>query len=187
MKLLKYENSKLHHQLIFSIPAGQKVCGMDCPGCYAMKFQRIYPTVLPYRERMYQASLRDDFVPNIIAEIQACKKPLVSVRLHESGEFYSQEYVDKWYAIASALPSVKFYTFTKRLTHFNFTNIMQLPNFILINSLHTGKLNYDKLANLPTNIPICPATTGKVLCGIDCSYCFTKGSADVTGISFVKH
>lgn len=186
-KLLKYENGKLKKQLIFSIPAGKEVCGMECKHCYAIKFQRLYPSVLPYRKRMYDAANKSDFVDTIIEEIKACKKPLVACRIHESGEYYSQEYVDKWTAIALALPNINFYSFTKRLNDFDFTKFKALPNVAVINSLHTGKLNYDKLTNLGSSIPICPATTSHAVCGVDCTYCMYKGQADVTGINFVKH
>lgn len=187
MKLLKYENAKLHNQLIFSIPASQEICGRTCAGCYAIKFQRLYPNVLPSRERLYQESLQDDFVNLVITEIQSCKKPVIAIRIHESGEFYSQEYINKWTAIAQALPNSSFYAFTKRLPDFDFSQLVALPNVAIINSLHTGKLNYDKLANLDPAIPICPATTIKAGCGTDCTFCFYKGQADVSGIQFKRH
>lgn len=183
MKLLKYENAKLKRQLIFSIPAGKAICGMECPGCYAMKFQRIYPTVLPARERWYQASLTDDFVPTIISDIQACKKPVDAIRIHESGEFYSQAYLDKWTTIAQSLPNHRFYAFTKRIKDFDFSLAKSLPNFVIIDSLMSGSLNYSKA---PTG-KVCPATDGtSKTCDSACGYCWTK-QAQSKGISFVKH
>ena len=186
-KLLKYENGKLKNQLIFSIPASKEVCGRECPGCYAMKFQRLYSSVLPYRERMYQASLQNDFESRIINEVTTCKKPLVAVRIHESGEFYSQNYIDKWTNIAKTIPQVTFYAFTKRMKDFDFTSLMNLPNVVIIDSLMHGKLNYDKLSNLDPTIFICPATQDKtVSCGIQCNYCMTK-KAQQYGVNFIKH
>lgn len=186
-KLLKYQNGKLHHQLIFSIPAGKDVCGMECPGCYAMKFQRLYPNVLPYRERMLAYSKQDAFVDQIVQEIISCKKPLVAVRIHESGEFYSQDYIDKWVTIAKALPTVKFYTFTKRLKDFNFSKMLNLPNFVVIDSLAFNGLNYAKLEDLDRSKMICPSTLDKTKkCGIDCDYCWTK-QAQIDSVQFVKH
>ena len=56
-KLLKYENMKLKNQMIFTLPATKDVCGRECPGCYAIKAQKRFPkTVLPYRQRMYDAA-----------------------------------------------------------------------------------------------------------------------------------
>ena len=191
-KLLKYENGKLKQQLIFSIPANMEICNRACPGCYAMKFQRLYPSVLPYRERRYQASMQDDFVAAIISEIQACKKPLTAVRIHESGEWYSQEYIDKWEAIATALPHVTFYAFSKRLADFDFSTISKLNNVIIINSMKHGLLNYGKLPFLNTHptTNICPATQKATkditICGVTCTLCMTK-SAQSDGVLFVQH
>lgn len=37
------------------------------------------------------------------------------VRIHDSGDFFSQDYLDAWKAIAAAFPSVIFYAYTKSL------------------------------------------------------------------------
>lgn len=186
-KLLKYENAKLKRQLIFSMPAGKDLCGRECKGCYAIKFQRLYPTVLPYRQRRYEASMQPDFVSRIIAEIVACKKPITAIRVHESSDFYAQHYIDSWHTIATALPHFTFYAFTKRLADFDFSALSALPNFILINSLQHGGLNYAPRAELRNDIFICPATTGHTaICGVTCKYCQTK-QAQHNGVQFVKH
>ena len=83
-KLLKYENTKLKHQLIFSMPAGQELCGRVCKNCYAIKFQKLYPSVLPYRQRRYEASLQPDFILRIITEITTCKKPITAYQFIKS-------------------------------------------------------------------------------------------------------
>lgn len=185
-KLLKYENGKLKQQLIFSIPASKEICGRECPGCYAMKFQKVYPAVLPYRERRYQASTQDTFTQIIIDEITTCKKPLLAVRIHESGEFYSQDYINKWVSIAKQLPNIKFYAFTKRLKDFNFKQLITLSNVTIIDSLQHGKLNYDKLSKLDQTKFICPATLNKTNCDSVCGYCWSKQAQLVTP-QFVKH
>lgn len=186
--LLKYENMKLKKQFIFNLPVSKEICGRICPGCYALKAQVRFPkTVLPYRERMHQASLQPDFAQKIIAELTNTKRKPVAVRAHESGEFYSQAYIDSWHTIASALPHISFYAFTKRMKHFDFSTLMALPNFVIIDSLMHGGLNYAPLDKLNQSIPICPATTSaKAQCGIDCNYCWTK-QAQADGIQFVQH
>ena len=187
--LLKFENGKLKNQLIFSLPANEQVCSRVCKSCYAAKFQRIYPNVLPYRERRLAASQQSDFVQRIVFEIKSHKKPLTAVRLHESGEFYSQSYIDSWTSIAKQLPDVKFYTFTKRLTDFDFSRIMQLPNVIIIDSLKHGKINYGKQSYIDSHpvAKLCPATINKsAKCEIDCSYCWSK-EAQTHGVKFLQH
>lgn len=186
MKLLKYENAKLHNQLVFNLPVSMETCARICPGCYALKPQQRFPAVLAYRNERLHASKQSDFITRITTEIQACRKPLAAVRIHESGEFYSQDYISSWTTIVSSLPTVRFYAFTKRLADFDFTQLQALPNFVLINSLHTGGLNYAKAADLPTSVFTCPATTSPAQCGIDCSWCWTK-CAQYLGVQFVKH
>lgn len=188
MKLLQPGNQKLHNQYMFNIITSKEVCGRECPGCYSLREQKRFPTsVVPARESRYEAAKRKDFAQCIIAEINAIKKPFKAIRLHASGEFFSQAYINSWTSIASTLPSTKFYAFTKRLKDFDFTSLQALPNFILIDSLQSGGLNYDKLANLDQSRFICPSTLDKTKqCGIDCDYCWTSQAAIQTP-QFVKH
>lgn len=187
MKLLKYENSKLKQQFIFTLPAGMSTCNRVCPGCYAMKSQVRFPAALAYRNTMLQASQQPDFADRIIAELSTTRRSARTVRLQESGDFYAQHYIDSWYTIATALPHFTFYAFTKRLADFDFSALSALPNFILINSLQYGGLNYAPQAQLRNNIFICPATTGHAaICGVTCKYCQTK-TAQHRAPQFVKH
>jgi hypothetical protein len=188
MKLLKYENDKLKDQYIFNLPVSKEVCGRECPGCYALKAQKRFPkTVLPYREARLDASKRKDFVSTIVSELKTYKRTADVVRIHESGEFYSQEYINKWEAIAKALPNFRFYAFTKRIKEFNFKKIMSLPNVVIIDSLMHGGLNYDKIEKLNKSIKICPATVNSgIKCDEACGYCWSK-EAQTNGIQFVKH
>lgn len=192
-KLLKYENLKLKRQLIFTLPAGKETCGRECPGCYAMKAQRIYHhSSVPYRDDRLQASQQPDFVERITKELRECKKPIEAVRINESGDFYSQDFIDKWEQIAKQNPSTKFYAFTKRKREFNFSKLEQTSNVSIIDSLKHGGLNYGaeeevkQLAKQHGTI-VCPATLNKSdKCGITCNYCFTKEAQD-KGVYFVQH
>lgn len=188
MKLLKYENSKLKQQFIFNLPVSKAVCGRQCPGCYALKAQLRFPkTVIPYREARLTASKQPDFVNTIVNELSSTRRSSRTVRIHEAGEFYSQEYINKWQAIATQLPQFTFYAFTKRIKDFNFSKLMSLPNVVIIDSLMHSSLNYGKLTSLSTSIFTCPATSGKdVICGVTCRYCMTK-QAQKNGIQFIQH
>lgn len=193
-KLLSYENMKLKNQLIFSITVSKEVCGRQCPGCYALKPQLRFPKVLQYRERMLERSKQDSFAQEIIDEIQQFKKPIEAVRLHSAGEFYSQEYIDKWFTVAKHLPKQKFYAFTKRKKDFDFSKLEALPNFVVIDSLKFGGFNYgpyDDMVKLKVQhgTMICPATfkdASKDTCGVSCSWCWTK-KAQQFGTVFIKH
>lgn len=198
--LLTYENSKLKKQFIFDLPAGSTniggTCKVSCPGCYAMKAQVRFPTtVVPARYDKLIASRQPDFTSKIVAELSKTKKKFNFVRVHSSGEFYSQGYIEKWLDIAKQLPSVKFYAFTKRLKDFDFTELLKLDNFVIIDSLKFGVLNYgpvDKVKQLSqaTGALVCPATVKETadstICGVTCSFCMSK-TAQNNGVLFVQH
>ena len=186
-KLLKWQNKKLREQFIFTLPAGMLTCNRVCPGCYALKAEVRFPAARDYRLRMLEASRQPDFAQRIITELSTTRRSARTVRVHESGDFHSQQYISAWHSIASALPHFTFYAFTKRLHDFDFSALSVLPNFILINSLQYGGLNYAPRAQLRNDIFICPATDGHtVTCGITCKYCQTK-QAQYHAPQFVKH
>lgn len=144
-------------------------------GCKACAIQKV------------AASQADSFVTAIVAELSSTRRTSRTVRIHESGDFYSQEYLDKWTAIAKLSPTFTFYAFTKRMKDFDFSIAKSLPNFIVIDSLQSGKLNYGKLSTLDQSKFICPSTLGQpVICGQSCKYCQTK-TAQIDGVQFVKH
>ena len=186
-KLIQKGNAKLHNCYMFNLPATKAVCGRICKGCYAVGEQKRYPTVLPARESRYTESLKDDFVSKLHSELKALRLRPKYFRIHASGEFYSQSYVDRWIAIVKTNPDIIFYAYTKRMTHFDFAELQKQPNMVLIDSFHYGRLNYGAISEAPTGAFICPSHDKTVKCGETCTYCMTKGSADVTGVFFRKH
>lgn len=192
-KLLKYGNAKLKRQLVFTLPANKEICGRECPGCYAIKAQVRFPTnTVNYRHRMLEASKKSTFAARIASEINSSTREVVAIRVHESGDFYSQEYIDSWVKIAKFVPNKKFYAFTKRKKDFDFSKLEALPNFVLIDSLKFGGINYgtyEEMSNLAEKhgAKLCPVTLGhNVNCGIECKHCWTK-QAQNNGVLFVKH
>ena len=98
----------------FSLPSE-----VTCPGattlckeyCYAKKAEKTWKNVLPCRfNNMYESS-NGNFVKKVNKIIKS-KKPTY-FRIHESGDFYSQEYLDKWFKIIRANPKVKFLAYTQ--------------------------------------------------------------------------
>jgi len=189
MRLIQKGNSKLGKaMMMFNIPATEKVCGVTCEGCYAIKEQNRFPSIIKARETRYDASLQPTFISNVRAELKSLHKLPKYFRVHASGEFYDQAYISKWASIAKSFPDVVFYAYTKRIEQFNFSCLTALPNFILINSLHFSTKNYGKKCEAPLTAFICPEGTGSnIQCGTDCKYCQTKGKADVHGVYFIKH
>jgi hypothetical protein len=119
-----------------------------CPGalacagvCYAKQGGYRYPNSIAARDHNLAFSQSDGFVAGIVSDLRR-KRKINTVRIHDSGDFYSQEYFDKWCAIARALPRLTFYAYTKSL-HLDLTGAP--VNFKVTQSLG-GK--YDAGVNL---------------------------------------
>lgn len=139
-------NEKLGLLPNFNLPArsfllnGELV--VTCPGattycrkvCYAQKGQYIVNRAIPLEYAAnYLASLRPDFVDGMIDAISIAEERNARMwltaygrlpehrlfRLHTSGDFYSPEYAEKWYGIASNMPDINFYAYTKAWIHFH--------------------------------------------------------------------
>lgn len=113
----------------FGIPAYKSASGkLTCPMakecvkfCYAKKGAYIWSNVKPAFERRYQLSKTDEFVDKMNEEIRS-KKPDY-VRVHDSGDYYSGKYLQKWLQIAKDNPSVKFYSYTNMVEMFHKTEL----------------------------------------------------------------
>lgn len=130
-KLLGTGNSKLQKTakkfgvriFNFSIPAGNdKLTGkITCPFadaclslCYAKKGFYRMPHVEKTLSERNQATRETDFVDRITDELSKVKRDKqIYVRIHDSGDFYSPVYFEKWVSIANANPEVRFYAYTK--------------------------------------------------------------------------
>ena len=186
-KLIQTKNAKLNFPM-FNLPASKQICGRECPGCYAIREQKRYPTVLPARVERYESSLNSDFTQRVVKEIKSLKTQPKHFRIHASGDFYSQDYISSWESIAKEFPNIIFYAYTKRKKDFNFSTLESLPNVVIINSFHFKGLNYGPLNEAPQGAFICPHQKGTdIQCGKDCEWCMTKGCADKQGVWFVKH
>lgn len=192
--VLKYGSRKIARSTgIFVLPAGKEyTCAVTCKGCYARRDQVLYPGALGYRLRMLELSKKDSFVDLMNAEIDS-RKTTENIRIHESGDFYSQEYVNKWDRIVKANPHKLFYAYTKR-ENMDFTEIEKNDNFNLIRSYvvvgdkklinfaDKEKINemYYAMKSEGQNVMICDP---KKVCMSECSFCLNKGNIPL----FVKH
>jgi hypothetical protein len=120
-----------------------------CPGalacravCYAKQGGYNFPMSIAARKHNLEMSLRADFVDNVIADLKRFRK-VNTIRIHDSGDFYNQEYYNKWCKIAKAMPHLTFYAYTKTINMDLWAN--KPENFKLTQSLG-GK--HDKLVNL---------------------------------------
>ena len=201
-KLLSKGNAKLSPLIgAWSITAGMEVCGRICKGCFAMKEQKRWATVRTGRDYRYQISQEDTFINQMNTEI--AKSKFTMIRVHASGEFYSQDYVNKWVRIAKANTEKVFYAYTKRMDEFDFSEIKALPNFVLHNSfIEIGTKNRRKVENFGNDIFIkrakietggfvCPMAKNTQMCGVPkeqggCDWCQRKEN-EGTAILFKQH
>ena len=107
----------------------------DCRSvCYAKQGMYNFSNVKKARMEALEQTLAADFVEKSIAGLtKFAKSKFNVVRVHDSGDFYSQEYLEKWYAIAAAVPQMKFYAYTKALNLDLWTN--KPDNFQIVQSL----------------------------------------------------
>ena len=113
----------------FGIPAYKSASGkLTCPFadecvkfCYAKKGAYVWSNVQPAFEKRYQLSKTNDFIQAMSDEIN--KKRPDYVRVHDSGDYYSKQYLHKWLAIALNFPNVKFYSYTNCVKMFKSTRI----------------------------------------------------------------
>ena len=121
-KTSKENKSKI---LNFSIPAFKTKAGKTtCPFaggcqkyCYAQKgnYTR-FPIVQELMEQKYLLSKQDNF--NTLMNEEIAKKKPTHVRIHDSGDFYSVKYLNKWVTIAKQNKNVIFYAYTKSIKFF---------------------------------------------------------------------
>lgn len=139
-KLVRYGNNKLPKTTaIFNMGSAtlcpSKKLGLCkvCNICYAMKAERLYPAVLPYRTRQqdyWTKTSAEQFVKDFIMAVGKKRNPITHLRLNESGDFHSQECVYKAEKIAKLLAifDIKVYVYTAR-TDLNFDSV----EFLTIN------------------------------------------------------
>ena len=117
----------------FSIPAYKSATGkVTCPFadscikfCYAQKgnYKR-FPSVAKGMEKKYLLSKQSNFVDLMNKEI--IKKKPDFIRVHDSGDYYSKEYLNKWLIIAEQNPKVKFYSYTNSIKFIK--DLESIPN-----------------------------------------------------------
>lgn len=127
LKLINKEDAMF---IIWNIPAV-----ITCPyrtalceaSCYALKAERLYPSVKASRLANYEASKADDFavkmVYTILKETEKTPNKNIVFRIHESGDFYNKEYLNKWLQVARYFEATQerhivFMAYTKSVSYF---------------------------------------------------------------------
>lgn len=138
----------------FGIPADFNFDGGNtCPGasscrgvCYAKQGRYVMAGVKNARMHNLHAFLTltvAGFVSAVNEDLKRLSRRFNVVRIHDSGDFFSQNYLNAWKEIARANPSVIFYAYTKS-HHLDIAD--NLPNNLRIIQSLGGK--YDRKVNL---------------------------------------
>ena len=133
---------------VWNLPAIQ-----TCPGstplcrryCYAAKAEREYSKneAAPCRARnLAFVKANADRLADILTAADRCVADQY-IRIHESGDFFNQDYLDSWFEVARRLPSIKFLAFTKS---FSLDWRCKPSNFVVIWSVWPDT----NMANVPS-------------------------------------
>lgn len=125
--------------------------------CYAASAER-FPAVREHRWKNY------DFLK--AGGVPVLPKDCKNVRIHASGDFYSQDYFDMWMSIARNNPDINFWAFTKSIRYWLSYKGEIPPNMILTasyggvyddlikpNNLKSARV-YTSISDVPTGMPI---------------------------------
>ena len=153
MSLFSEQNAKMkagskltgRRWLSFGIPAGVSGAFLTCPnmkdcafGCYAKQGFYVFAAVKSRLKESFELSRTDQFFQKICGDLFEWKRKgsrdLV-VRIHESGDFYNEEYFRKWVAIMTLFPTATFYAYTKMVTLVKGLEWLHPSNFIAIYSM----------------------------------------------------
>jgi len=198
---LTHGNRKLSSKIIiFTLPSGITCRGAgECAKwCYSKKAEKSYPNCLKARMRNFEASKRTDFEKKMIEALRwEMSKGRNILRLHEDGDAYNQEYLNKWKRIAKFLPDLTIFAFTKSHDLDLWTDLPN--NFILIQSLGSrfdDKVDWfrntarviDKITEMRIVEYLCPYHDKEhfTKCGECCDYCMRR-DGKVKHVSFLKH
>lgn len=156
MRLLSMSNSKIGMNLIRTASFGLEAL-KTCPsagacsiGCFALGGNYLFKSVKDAQERRLQASKQDNFIDIMCKELINLR--VGAVRVHDSGDYYDELYLDKWIEIARRNSSIIFYSYTKSIDFFKSdvnTWKKTLPSNMVITFSYGGK--HDHLINRETD------------------------------------
>ena len=150
---LQKDNGGTYNIIGFGIPADHDFNANGeslntCPSalacravCYAKQGRYAMPNVVNARKHNLDMSLNTHFASMVVADLKRMRK-VNTVRIHDSGDFYNQDYFNKWCDIAKALPHIIFYAYTKTL-NLDWEN---KPDNLVITQSFGGK--HDNLVNM---------------------------------------
>lgn len=128
LQKLAVEHGIKHKILVFGMTAGAtcpsadtcktgfKTDGSKRTYCFGMQGAYLWPAVREKYAWRHKMSKRHDWVDRMVAELH--KRKSRHVRIHDIGDFYSDEYLYKWLCVMDACPDHKFWCYTKEVKRF---------------------------------------------------------------------
>ena len=197
----------------FSLPAGPKFSCPDateaCTKCYATRYRHLFPSVqnaFAKNWKLIRGFEKKNDVYSAATMISGSIPNIGLFRIHESGDFYSQWYINTWNNIIKSRKDINFWTYTRSFD-FDYSRILRNKNFVLWASTDDFNFNkatkmvrkyksvkhafgpFEKNKDIPQNSFICPVTNKKsAIEGAceKCGFCTTKDRAK-KNIIFLRH
>ena len=106
--------------------------------CYSASQEVLFTAAYNLRNENFQ-SLRGKSKKEMFSILEAAlPKNAGIVRLHSSGEFFSQDYFDAWLDLAITRPEILFYTYTKSLPYW-VNRISMIPDNLILTASWGGR------------------------------------------------
>lgn len=100
--------------------------------CYASASER-FPAVRKHRWDNFDAMLKDEEI--------ILPKNAKHIRIHASGDFFSQKYFDKWLKVCEENKDVHFWAYTKSLRYW-VNRINEIPKNLILTASYGGSEDY---------------------------------------------
>lgn len=191
--------------LVFDLPAIHTCMNCaDCAStCYAMKAQRLYKNTLNKRMVNWFMAVHapSQLMNNIVRQIaklpQRTDNKRWYVRIHSSGDFFSQQYIAMWDSIVRDVndirPDIQFYFYTKVSHILDFSGLIAHHNVNMVESvLPDGRINFAPFEEVfkiarETGEYVCPYGNPYLneelrICGETCTHCMHHKY-----VLFIKH
>jgi len=127
---------------------GKSIIDLGDIRCYAASAEMRWPAVRKQRWRNFDLlrNFKDDvtgmadLILRSMDYYESKNPPIKLFRIHESGDFFSQEYFDAWIRVVQARPQVLFYAYTKSLP-FWAARKDQIPRNLRLTASEGGKMD----------------------------------------------
>ena len=200
----------------FSLPCGSSFsCSgatQACKSCYAQKGRFLFSNVQKKMAenwlllRRLETNGQKSRLVDLLAE--GIDDRLKVFRIHPSGDFISQSYLDAWTEVIRQKPSIQFFAFT-RCFDLNYQKVVRLANFNLLastdhynqnraigfvkryskSSVHYAFGPWERNEMIPKHSVVCPVTNHRLVvdgaCEV-CRLCVDKGKTS-KNIVLLRH